>query len=229
MKRTVLTLSVCLLAMAANAQSYKIKGQLVTTGNESPVEYANVILNTSDSTFVAGATTDGKGNFSIPNIRQGDYRLAVSCIGYQPTDIAIENLKKDINLGKLFLDSASVQLDEVTVSASRVINKIDRQVIFPSSMQVKISPNGVDLLRNMHLNGILVNQRDNSVSGMRGGTVQLRVNGAPADVKEIQGINPKDVIRVEYHDEPSLRYGDAEAVVDYIVRRQESGGAVVCQ
>ena len=227
MKRIVLTLSICLLAIATNAQSYKIKGQLVSAGSEVPIEYANVVLNTTDSTFVTGTTTDEKGNFSLTGIQQGNYRLVASCIGYQPTDIGIENLKKDINLGKLFLDSASVRLDEVTVSASRVINKMDRKVIFPNSMQVKTSPNGIDLLRNMHLNGVLVNQRDNSVSGVRGGTVQLRVNGAPADVKEIQGINPKDVIRVEYHDEPSLRYGDAEAVVDYIVRRKESGGAVM--
>ncbi|MDR0757052.1 MAG: TonB-dependent receptor, partial [Tannerella sp.] len=37
-------------------------------------------------------------------------------------------------------------------------------------------------------------------------------------------LQPKDVIRIEYHDNPGLRYGNAEAVVDYIVRRHETGG-----
>ena len=32
----------------------------------------------------------------------------------------------------------------------------------------------------------------------------------------IKAIRPADIIRIEYHDNPGLRYGNAEVVLDYI-------------
>lgn len=47
------------------------------------------------------------------------------------------------------------------------------------------------------------------------------------EIQEILALQPEDVIRIEYHDEPGLRYGDnAAAVIDYIVRRHQTGGYV---
>ncbi|MCD8165359.1 MAG: hypothetical protein LUE93_04065 [Bacteroides sp.] len=110
-----------------------------------------------------------------------------------------------------------------------MINQIDRKLIFPSRQEISSSANGIDLLGNMQLSGIEVNPIKNTIEGSRGGSVNLRINGAPATLKEIQAINPKDVIRIEHHDEPSLRYAGAEAVIDYIVRKRESGGSVMTE
>ena len=38
-------------------------------------------------------------------------------------------------------------------------------------------------------------------------------------------MRPDEIVRVEYHDNPGLRYGNAEIVIDYIVRRPETGGS----
>lgn len=228
MKRITLIFLICLLSVAIlQAQSLKLKGHVVTGSQGIPVEYANVVLNTSDSVFVTGTMTDNEGHFSFSNLRKGSYQLVISCLGFDSSVTVIENMVKNIDFGELHLDSAMVALDEITVSASKIVNKVDRKILFPSAMQIKKSPNGVELLRNMHLNGILMSRSDNTIKGVRGGEVQLRVNGAKADIKEVQALNPKDIVRVEFHDEPSMRYGDAEAVVDYIVRRRESGGSVM--
>ena len=37
-------------------------------------------------------------------------------------------------------------------------------------------------------------------------------------------INPKDVIRIEYHDQPGVRYNGAAAVINYIVKHRDTGG-----
>ena len=37
---------------------------------------------------------------------------------------------------------------------------------------------------------------------------------------------PTEIIRIEYHDNPGLRYGNAEVVLDYIVRRPDTGGSI---
>jgi hypothetical protein len=56
--------------------------------------------------------------------------------------------------------------------------------------------------------------------------VQLRINGVKAGKEEALALLPADIIRVEFHDSPGLRYGHAEVVIDYIVRRHETGGTV---
>ena len=48
-------------------------------------------------------------------------------------------------------------LGEVTVNGMRVINKVDRQVLLPTSTMKKHSSNGYDLLNKMTLNGIITN------------------------------------------------------------------------
>lgn len=57
-------------------------------------------------------------------------------------------------------------------------------------------------------------------------TNQFLINGVEVTQAEVIAIRPEDVIRVEVHEQPGLRYGGATAVVDYIVRRRESRGNV---
>ena len=65
-----------------------------------------------------------------------------------------------------------------------------------------------------------------SIATNYGEAVQLRINGVQATHEEVVALRPEDVIRVEYHEQPGLRYGGAAAVIDYIVKRKESGGNV---
>lgn len=46
-------------------------------------------------------------------------------------------------------------LGEVTVNGMRVISKVDRQILLPTSTMKKHSSNGYDLLSKMTLNGIM--------------------------------------------------------------------------
>jgi len=215
-------------SFASFAQKSEIRGCVVENINDSnqPVGYVNVFLMNLDSTLVAGAATNEKGIFNIQGVKNGDYLLATSFLGYEKTFVELKNFSKSIDLGNITIIPSNVTLNEVTISASNYLNRIDRKIIFPDESQVRRSSNGIDLLRNLQLNGIEIKMSDNTVTGARGGRAELRINGVKADEKEVLGINPKDVIRIEYHDEPSLRYGDAEVVVDYILRRYESGGAV---
>ena len=128
--------------------------------------------------------------------------------------------------GKLTLNEAAEQLDEVTVIAANIVNRADRKIVFPNKQQLAASTNGVNLLQALMLPRIQVNPmtRDISVSG--GGSVQLCLNGAKVDAKDISALQPNDIIRIEYLENPGLRYGDAEAVLNYITRRYETGGSV---
>jgi hypothetical protein len=109
--------------------------------------------------------------------------------------------------------------------ADHIINKFDRQIISPNEFEKNNSIGGVELIEKMNLNRIVINRENNTIKGLLDGIVQLRIKGAPADFANVQAIDPKLVIRIEYHDLPSMRYGEVEAVIDLYVKRKASGGS----
>lgn len=205
------------------AQKIEIKGNACDAGNRA-IEYANVVLQTLDSTFVSGVTTGAKGEFVLKNALPGDYRLVLSSIGYRTEYITLNGIKRNTDLGTIVLDSAAVALEGVTITASGQISRADRKLVFPSERQMKVATNGVNLLQELMLPRILVNPMNNEVGLSGGGELQLRINGVKATVDEVKAVRPADIIRIEYHDNPGLRYGNAEVVLDYIVRRPDTGG-----
>ena len=82
-KRVFLVLALCMcLILPALAQS-KITGTIIEEANGKGIPFVNVgLFRQTDSVFVSGAASDDKGRFELlaPN---GDYRLAVSAIGFQ--------------------------------------------------------------------------------------------------------------------------------------------------
>lgn len=192
--------------------------------DKAPLEFANVVLQTADSVFITGTTTDGKGRFMLDKVKAGDYLLAVSSLGYETQYIALDGFNKSIDLKEILMEDAAVSLDGVTVSASNTNSRFDRKLIFPSDRQVKASTNGMDLLQQLMLPKITVNPMSNEIKVPGNGEVQLRINGVKVELDEIKALLPTDIIRIEFHDNPGLRYRNAEVVLDYIVRRPETGG-----
>ncbi len=170
------TILCCLLFMAVAAQAQSISGKLVDEQQQS-LAYANIVIQQPDSTFVTGTTSDEKGGFRLTKVKAGDYRLVVSCVGYQTLYLDLQGFSRSTNLGVLTVKDASEQLGEVTVTASSLSATADKKMVFPSQQQVKASANGVDLLRNLMIPRLNVNPMNNTVSTTDGGTVQLAIIG----------------------------------------------------
>lgn len=218
----IILFSFCQLTFA---QTMQIKGRIVSEKN-IPVEYANIILQTCDSTFVTGGISDMRGRFHLENISKGEYRLQISGIGYATKHVSINNLSKSTDLGSLTIDSATIALSEITVTASTIINRPDRKILFPTSHQLKASTNGLNLLQQMRLSRIEIDPLRNTISTTGQGDVQLRINGVKASIQEIKALHPDEIQRIEYHDDPGLRYEGAAAVINIITLHKEAGGFV---
>lgn len=214
------------MMQGAFAQNLGIKGLVKDGRNKEPLEFANVVLQTTDSVFVLGTTTDGKGSFVLDKVKSGDYLLVISSLGYETQYVSLNGFNKSVTLGDIPMEDASVSLDGVTVSASNTSSRSDRKLVFPSDRQVKASTNGMDLLQQLMLPKIQVNPMSSEIKVPGNGEVQLRINGVKVELQEIKSLLPSDIIRIEYHDNPGLRYGNAEVVLDYIVRRPETGGTL---
>ena len=159
-------------------------------------------------------------------VKAGDYQVSVSSIGYKTSVVSVLGLSQPIDLGTISLASSSISLDEVTVNASAIRNTADRKIAFPTSEQKAASSNGINLLNALMLPRLEVDPIRNSVSLSNEGTIQFCINGIKVELSDIRGLSPQEVIRIEYHDNPGLRYGNASVVLDYIVRRETSGGSV---
>jgi hypothetical protein len=123
-------------------------------------------------------------------------------------------------------DSVSIiQLNEVVVKAAQVIHKTDRDVYIPSEQVTKLSSNGVDLLSKMQIPALSVNTIADKITAA-GENVQIRINGRKASYKELKNIPVEYVKRVEFRDNPGLRYGSAQAVIDVITTNPTVGGAL---
>lgn len=225
MKKLSIILGVLSLSISSLAAN-KITGKVIDESSNQSVEYANVRLMTPDSTFVTGVATDDGGNFLLKEVKDGDYLLCVSCIGYSESYLSIRNLRENLQLGELSLSPDNVRLEGVTITASPVIKRTDRQIILPTEMQTKAASNGLALLKNLQLSRLVVNPIDNSIGLPGGESVQLRINGIEVTQAEITAIRPADVLRIEYIDNPGARYGNVGAVLNYIVKRRESGGNI---
>lgn len=122
----------------------------------------------------------------------------------------------------------SITLDEVTVRASKVVNKPDGMVIYPTDSQRQASTNGYSFLEKLTLPNLHVDNINHTISAIdnRGG-VQLRINGIIVDKPEITALDPKDILRIDFIDKPGVRYGESLAyVINIMTRRNDSGYSI---
>lgn len=127
-----------------------------------------------------------------------------------------QDVKKNITLG------------EVTVKAAKVVNKSDGMIIYPTDAQKQASNNGYSILEKLTLANLRIDNINHTVTAIdnRGG-VQLRVNGIVAGKQEMLALNPKDIAKINFMNNPGVRYGDGIAyVIDIVTRRAESGYTV---
>ena len=119
----------------------------------------------------------------------------------------------------------SVTLEEVTVKASKVVNKPDGMIIYPTEAQKQASNNGYSFLDKLTLANIRIDNINHSITAIDNrGSVQLRINGIVADKQEMLALNPKDITKIDFINNPGVRYGEGIAyVINIVTHRTESG------
>ena len=224
MKHTIFLAVLLCSAITAAANNAKISGRIKDANDKSSIIGATVLL-MQDTAQIAGTTTDNSGKFTL-NADTGNYILELSYIGYETIRMAL-TVNGDTHIGTIQMQEGATELGEVVVESQAIIQKVDRQILLPSKEQMQASSDGVSLLQNLQIPRIVISPIDNSVKTLSDESVQLRINGVEASTADVKAINPKDIIRVEYHDQPGVRYNGAAAVVDYIVKHRDTGGSLM--
>ena len=116
--------------------------------------------------------------------------------------------------------------DEIVIKAPKVIRKPDMDVLYPSESAVENSKNGMQLLTHLMIPTLTVNEVMGSISAS-GQDVQLRINGREASVEQVRSLLPESIKRVEWIDNPGLRYNGATYVLNVITSNPSAGGSLM--
>ena len=119
----------------------------------------------------------------------------------------------------------TVTLDEVTVKAAKVVNKPDGMLVYPTEAQKQASNNGYSILEKLTLANIRIDNINHTITAIDNrGSVQLRVNGIVVGKQEMLALNPKDIAKIDFINNPGVRYDESIGyVIDIVTRRSESG------
>lgn len=122
MKNVILYISIFLLFSNIQIYSQGIMGTVVNEVGEK-LELVNVLLYyTADSVFITGSITNQNGEFEVKIKDKKESYIKLSCIGYLE---AVYPVDFENNQTKYVLKKNNVNLDEVVVTATKPIVKID--------------------------------------------------------------------------------------------------------
>ncbi len=201
-----LLLLACGATFAQNPARINIKGTAIDSSN-AVMPFATVMLLTpKDSTLVNFGRTDEKGNFEFKNVKNLNYLLKISSVGYLPFQEEIKPSDKAINdLGNLKLKPIAKELMEVVIRTARAPLSIKGDTIEYNAASFKVPPGSTveDLLRK--LPGVQIDQEGNikaqgqdvkkvTVDGKQffGSDPKLATKNLPAEaITKIQVFNDK--------------------------------------
>jgi len=194
-----------------SAQKASIKGTILDNQNANPIEYASIaLLNSVDNSVIAGDVSNKNGNFTVQNIKPGNYKLKIYFVGYETR--ILENIKvqdnQHIQLEVIQIKLNNQVLDEIAVTGKKTnsYNKIDKQQYKASQFETAKGGSAIDVIKN--LPSVTVNiQGDISLRGSNG--FMVLVNGKPVltDAVTILSQLPANTIQnIELITAPSAKY-----------------------
>ena len=232
MKTIKFNLPILILFLFTNlsvfSQSLKIEGKVVEQNLKAPIEGTGISLFSADSATVASTIADKSGHFKLTNLVSGNYILKASHVGYNDLTVELKDFSQSIRLDNLVMETKNHELNEVVVEANEKIITVDRMIVFPSPSEKKISSTTLDLLSNMMLPNLKIDPVNRTMATNDGKEVEIRIDGVKVTQDEIEALKSSDIIRVEYQENPGIRYGmnnNTGAVINCIIYRPENGFA----
>ncbi|MEG1615827.1 MAG: TonB-dependent receptor [Bacteroidales bacterium] len=217
-------LLILLFSITVNSQN-SIKG-IVKRQDNNPLSGATIILRSLQDTInYTGCMSDKTGVFEIKDMLSGNYKLEVSYVGY--TTYAKEiNLTKSTNLGVIQLDENIQALDDITVQGERKIEKSDKTILIPTSLEKKHSANSFELLNIMQIPELDILPQINKITTQSGSEIVICINGMEVLSEDIATLRSENIQSIEYIRNPEGKYAGKGGVINFITVQLDFGGNV---
>jgi outer membrane receptor protein involved in Fe transport len=231
----VFTCAFCAFSFAQNpAGSLLIKGVVMDSVKSVPLGYVTVGVRESGKKEALKSTyTQDNGAFAIAGLPVKPYEVVVNYVGFKARVIRVAAAagKPVVDMGRIALSPTSSQLQEVEVTAQKLLVKqdIDKIIYDVEADPESKTVNALDMLRKVPL--ITVDAEDN-IQLKGSGNYRVLVNGKTSslfvrDPKEVLKSMPASTIKnIEVLTTPPAKY-EAEGVggiINIITVKKNLGG-----
>lgn len=150
----IFVLTLCSFFSVSAAPGPRIRGKIVEAGSRNPIDFADVLLFAKGKEQpVSHVLPDNDGQFSIPDLQDGEYSLLIKLIGfdiYARPEIVLNTSHPMVDLGMIEMLPLEVGLAEVEVVAQKkqVIYKLDKKVVEASGNLLASGGTAIDILEN---------------------------------------------------------------------------------
>ena len=217
----VLMMTVPLCAQNQNAADYTIKGQVVDSLSNETVPYAtlSIALANAPQKAIKLLACDDDGKFTTTLKQPGTYIMSMQSLGKLPAvkRFTLSEGKKSLNLGKLFMNDDTQQINEGTVVAQKplVTVEVDKITYSLDDDPEAKTNNALEMFRKVPM--ITVDGED-KIQLKGSSNYKIYMNGKPSNL--LSGENASDVLKsmpassiknIEVITDPGSKY-DAEGV-----------------
>ena len=206
-----------LVVMTVTAQTFTGR---VLDETQAAVPFANVVLlNASDSAFVAGTTTSDDGTFNITGNASKPI-IKISCLGYKTR--VMEATAS--NMGIIALEPDANELGEIVVKAQRPAFKLTTEGLKTEVENTLLSKVGSAKAVLENLPG--VQRKKDAIEVFGKGTPLIYINGRKLQNQtELDQISSEDIQSVELITSPGAKYdATVESVILIKTKRRQGEG-----
>lgn len=210
----------------------KIKGAVINSSTNEPLEYATVALySAKDNKLISGTITDYQGQFKLEWPEAGEYYLQIKFIGLSDETTEVFSIGSDhsnINLGNIFLEPASAELSEVEIveNVAPIEYKIDKKVINVDKQITAEAGTAVDVLETVP--SVQVDIDGNvTLRGSSGFTVLIDGKPTILDPSDaLRQIPSSSIQNIEIITNPSVKYNPdgATGIINIITKKHHIDG-----
>lgn len=212
------------MLLPSTLQAREMKGRVIDDRKQG-LAGVTVALYSLDS-LITGTVTGSNGEFIFSNIGEDDYILKLSLLGFSPVNINLSVRQFPVDLGRIQMTPSAERISEAYVVAAGINTDSGQLIVYPSQKHVRSSVNGVDILNKLALPQLKINPIGRTVSSSNGGSVQFCINGRRSTIEEVATLLPNDIIKIELEENPGVRYGDVDVLLNYCVKYYNRGAAV---
>lgn len=242
MKHTLFIISLLLGTLGASGQGGGqfenlpkegiIRGLIVDSVSNAPVEYANVLLyRQRDSAMVNGTISNAQGGFQFTEVPYGKFYLVIQFIGYDKTTIGgitILPQQKEVVLNTIRFNPSSSMLEGVEIIADKTQfeYKIDKKVVNVGQDLVSAGGTAVNVLENVPSVQVDI---DGNVSLRGSSSFTVLIDGKPSVLSgsdALQQLPASAIKSIEIITNPSAKYDpDGMAgIINVITKKQDKIG-----
>lgn len=210
----------------------KLSGKVVDEKGQALAFAIVRVLNSPDTTIVKSGSTNVDGEFIFDQLKDGNYRLAISIIGYKPKKTAAFALTADLKMTPIMIEGDAKQLKEVSVQGRKpyIEHQIDKTVLNVENSIVSSGSTALEVLEKAP--GVQVDRQSEQIKLNNKSGVTIMIDGktnflSGADVTTLlSNMSSDQIATIELITNPSSKYDAAgnAGIINIKLKRNKAYG-----